>query len=339
MGPRLLLLSIIVAVAFLGTTAATEHALHPPIRILGNGDFNRQNGVLSGSGTEEDPYLIASLEIDAAGHEFGIYIENTTAYFIIRDSKVFGANQGEGWERASGIQLRNVRNGRIENCAISGNREQGISVYDSSQNTIETNLITNNGKGIHLENSPENGIFNNILRENKVYGIYLMRSSGNSVLNNISEKNRLYGIRIYSSSGNAVSGNNVAGSDRGIVLENASKNTISNNRIEANDGVGIDLLRSTANTLVANRVESTLEIGINASEDSFDNLIYHNNLISNGRNAQDMGRNRWDDGRAGNFWDDYDGLDADGNGIGDAPYMIPGGSSEDRYPLMAPWAE
>ena len=34
----------------------------------------------------------------------------------------------------------------------------------------------------------------------------------------------------------------------------------------------------------------------------------------------------------GNYWDDYEGSDADKNGIGDTPYGIK--SDNDEYPLM-----
>jgi len=334
------IVSVTLVTALLGAVEASEYTYtpHAPLRILGNGDFTRENGVKSGSGTAEDPYLIESLEIDASGHEFGIYIENTDAYFIIRESRIYGADRGESWQEGSGIQLRGVRNGRIEGCEITRNREQAISLYDSSNITIRANVIQSNKKGIYLENSSDNEISHNALRENTRYGIYLMRSFANSVLGNLSEGNGLYGIRLYSSSGNTVEGNTVVGNERGIVLDRAFGNTISANRIEGNSGKGIDLWRSTSNTIVANDVARNIELGIDAPKNSSDNLIYHNNLIGNGRNAEDRGANRWDNGAEGNFWDDYTGVDADGDGIGDAPYLIPGGGSRDRHPLMEPWS-
>ena len=40
----------------------------------------------------------------------------------------------------------------------------------------------------------------------------------------------------------------------------------------------------------------------------------------------------------GNYWDDYEGTDADGDGIGDTQYSIDSDSDEnDDYPLMTPF--
>ncbi|MCW4024864.1 MAG: right-handed parallel beta-helix repeat-containing protein [Candidatus Bathyarchaeota archaeon] len=46
----------------------------------------------------------------------------------------------------------------------------------------------------------------------------------------------------------------------------------------------------------------------------------------------------WDDGQVGNYWSDYTGVDANGDGIGDTPYIIDE-KNQDRYPLMLPAVE
>ena len=78
--------------------------------------------------------------------------------------------------------------------------------------------------------------------------------------------------------------------------------------------------------------------------------IFHNNFLKNWQHASDPSNNSWDGGypAGGNYWDDYTGRDThDGenqslpgaDGIGDTPYVIPNGSSRDRYPLMNPWSD
>jgi len=72
-----------------------------------------------------------------------------------------------------------------------------------------------------------------------------------------------------------------------------------------------------------------------ALEDSNNNKIFLNNYINNDINAADYGvNNKWDNGIIGNHWDDYMGVDANHDGIGDTPYLIPGAAgSQDNFPI------
>ncbi len=68
---------------------------------------------------------------------------------------------------------------------------------------------------------------------------------------------------------------------------------------------------------------SNLWYGILLRESS-NNVITGNNFISNTTNAYSA--------NSTNFWSDYKGLGADGDGLGYTSYVID--SDEDRYPLM-----
>jgi parallel beta-helix repeat protein len=64
-----------------------------------------------------------------------------------------------------------------------------------------------------------------------------------------------------------------------------------------------------------------------------DNKVYGNTFISNRIQAYEHGGSLWDYEGQGNYWNDYSGVDTNGDGIGDTPYSIfPIGM--DSYPLM-----
>jgi nitrous oxidase accessory protein NosD len=88
-------------------------------------------------------------------------------------------------------------------------------------------------------------------------------------------------------------------------------------------------------------------------DNSSNNKIYFNNFINNTDNVDSyISTNIWHspleitytyDGTTyksylGNYWDDYKGTDADGDGIGDTHYSIDSEKDEsDEYPLMKPF--
>lgn len=335
-----LVITLTVALLTMAGNSQSQYTPHRPIRILGDGGFVAANGVLHGSGTADDPYVIAAVEIDAAGHEYGIAIEHTTAYFVIRDCKVHGANSSRDGRagRGSGIYLSDVVNGRIENCKISGNEERGLALYDASNIVISDNEITENGRGIYLEDAPHNEISANTLEGNLRFGVYLVRSFDATIAQNAA-RGSLYGLRVYASTGVVIANNVLTRNEVGLLLDHASRNAISHNLVGENAEEGISLWRSSSNELDANVIRDNTLYGLRAWGGSADNAIYQNNVSGNVRNAWDEGVNAWDNGSSGNFWDDYTGTDADGDGIGEVSYAIPDNGNRDRYPLMAPWPE
>jgi len=110
-----------------------------PIHIYGNDAFTVENGVVSGCGTSQNPYVIGGWRIDPQGDSSGITVDHTTLHFVIRNCIIEGAS-------GAAIHLESVSNGRIEGCQLLGS-ERGILLENSHYNAIVGNLIAENGYG------------------------------------------------------------------------------------------------------------------------------------------------------------------------------------------------
>jgi parallel beta-helix repeat protein len=302
-----------------------------PIYINGNAGFILANGVTSGSGTGNDPYIIENWRISAKNN-YGIRIYNTTAYFIIRNCYIY-----DGWTNYNrGIYLYNVRNGKIDN-NIAENNYYGTQLDYSENNLISNNVVRNNGyHGIYLYYSNNNIVPNNLVKNNHANSIYLYYSDSNLVSSNLVNICQWEGIQLYYSDNNTIEKNLVKNScDVGIGLFYSGNNLISNNFVaNTNQYSGIYIHESSNNIICKNLVGSNS--GGIEFWNSNNNCVYHNNIVNNTWQAYDRGSNLWDDGypSGGNCWSDYTGSDANGDGIGDTPYHIQGGANVDSYPLM-----
>lgn len=178
-----------------------------------------------------------------------------------------------------------------------------------------------------------------------IFGVELYEVEHCKIENSRFQTNQI-GVLLVSSSHNAILNNTMINNVDGMILTNSEKNLIVNNTLFSNNEAGIHIAESGDNVVVGNNASGNGGDGIHIFSSS-NNAIYHNYLSGNIGQGFDDDTNCWDGcyPTGGNFFGDYAGVDSfsgpdqdisGSDGIGDTVYAIPGGSNEDRYPLMTP---
>jgi parallel beta-helix repeat protein len=200
----------------------------------------------------------------------------------------------------------------------SSKNKYGIYLYQTSDNNIVNSALYDSEYGAYCYYTSDDftdcKVFNN-----SNYGLYIRSSSNNHLIDCDIYNNNKYGIRFYY----------------------ATYNNIETCNIYNNPSTGIELYQSSYNNITyCNFYENNKGVYMGMSYyNSRNNLLHHNNFANNPScNASDACSNTWDNGSEGNYWGDYTGVDANGDGIGDTPYNISGKTppNQDRYPLMEP---
>jgi parallel beta-helix repeat protein len=249
------------------------------------------------------------------------------------------------------IQLVSSRNTEVTNC-------EGYIILINSDNT---NIHDNFLKTIELLESNYNKIAQNTVNTNGVCINIFGPSSHNDIYENTLLYNRDFATTAtFGSSGvqaginlaldcqyNDIHGNNIINHSIAIECSTSPSNNIYANNI-MNSNMGITLTASNQNRIFQNNIEKCgYAIKIVGSDNSF----YHNNFVENEHQVSIAHQtlfssniivaystnNTFDSGypSGGNYWSDYSGTDADGDGIGDTPYTVYQNHT-DRYPLMKP---
>ena len=105
-------------------------------------------------------------------------------------------------------------------------------------------------------------------------------------------------------------------------------------------GVNNQVTRSNIETINLSNNSSVTENNITTIimfESCSFNTIFSNNLDGKDNFIGSSETNFWDNGSVGNYWSDYTGVDSNGDGIGDTPYVVDAPYNIDNYPLMDPF--
>jgi parallel beta-helix repeat protein len=289
-------------------------------------------------------------------NERGIYLLNSSSNNTICNNYISNSAY-------SGIYLYHSSNNTLygNTIIITG---PGISLLQSSHNLIYENNIMSVFVGIYLvKSSSVNTIFNNhiantiwegillwrncnnnTIKDNTIErggdrGIFIQESYNNDILNNTLSYNDFTGVNIVLASHNNISHNLIIHNKNGIGIGvNSNNNIVSFNTI-VNNKLHALYLGNVSNNIINKNILANSEIGIFLWQ-SYNNIVLRNNIMNNLENAkvEESTTTLWDDGKYGNFWDDYTGEDNDGDGIGDTPYTI-AQFNQDNYPLMEPYGE
>lgn len=263
-------------------TASEEEvcSVHPPIRITeehgsegfvwtnpatGQTEPRPGSGVVGGSGTAEDPYLIEGwcvryslIDPDRfngprpGDHPItpGILIDGTEAHVVVRNNVVEGAP----WPYSpdDGVHLTEARNVTLSGNMITGH-QYGLYLRGVDGITVEGNEIVDNGfgfgrDGVFVEDSHEN-----VFRENRIanngyiepyggHGVTVVESHRNAFARNVVENSLDEGVYVYRSNATVFEANtfrgNGAPSVEDVDIRQSPDTRLSSNTFDG--GVSID---------------------------------------------------------------------------------------------------
>jgi parallel beta-helix repeat protein len=245
-----------------------------------------------------------------------------------------------------------VRMDYASNNTITGNKIQaftGVSLLYSDYNQIIGNAITD-GYGVQGLGSNNLIIGNNFTSGlsggGNGMGIYV-KGNNNTISQNFMQEE--LSIQLPSSMYNTISNNTIVNGITGILLGKSSNNLVFGNIIRGKKDARCGALwisaDSSNNVIYANQFENNalaVSLGLQIADFVYNNVsnnhFHQNNFINNTQNvwiAPGTPVNFWDNGKEGNYWSDFHGVDSNGDGISETPYEI-AGNNTDHHPLMVP---
>lgn len=336
-----------------------------------------QSGTYAGGVTIDKPLTIRGNDRPIVdGGETGTVIEVTAPDVTIEGIVV--ANSGASLDHEdAGIKVRaprvTIRDNRLVNVLF------GMYLLGAEDSRLVDNVvgakdlfIANRGDGIRLWESERSIVAGNVVRggrdavfwftdevvvrDNEIsggrYGLHFMYSDGVLIERNILNENSVGVFMMYSSDitiSDNVMAENGGPSGQGLSIKDLDDYTIVGNRFIANRA-GLYLDNSPSSFDARGSIRDNLfaynQVGILFLPAVRRNDIYENTFIDNVKQVGitttgTFKGNNWSKDGRGNYWSDFAGYDADGNGIGDVSYRVDDlyNTLTDKYPDLVFYQE
>ena len=241
---------------------------------------------------------------------YGIILDASDQH-VVRNNRVSSIRELPAERRGHALYVYDSADSLLVGNVVD-HAKDGVFLGFAVRTTVEHNEISNVRYGLHTMYSDDLTLRGNVVQDN-VAGASLMYSRGVAVFNNEFTGSRSlasgYGLLFKDVDDVELAGNRIHNNRIGLIMDGAPRTpghyvTLRGNLIAYNQ-VALQLFTTTGVTFVENSFVGNLQ-----------------QVESRGGDLEH--RNQWSlDGR-GNYWDDYQGFDANGDGTGDIPYRYEG---------------
>ncbi|MBW1981423.1 MAG: right-handed parallel beta-helix repeat-containing protein [Deltaproteobacteria bacterium] len=245
--------------------------------------------------------------------------------------------------RMNGVEIKNLLiYGADTAAAIELN---GVSKCLIEGNYCGLNSSAKNAHGIMVSLGYQNVIKGNFVDHNTNSGITLWQTSGNVVEDNNLTWNKIGIVLIQAGSANVLTFNRIQHSnDAGLKFGASTNQNVATGNVIELGGTGIDLDGMVDGIIAGNTIVNNIE-GMYVPASAASNSIFRNqfdNTTNINSTASGYYLGSWSPlfyvyrnyykSILGNYYSDYSGTDANGDGLGDTPYST--ASYRDNQPLV-----